>query len=805
MQNNNLIWALALGMTLLPGLAAILAYRRLRLSSHASDDALRRTRALLQCALDTAHAGSWRMDLTRPAPQLELSKYAQRIYGLGANSVTWPAQQWLSHLPVNADATTNASAQEALQCLLAGNSLVYDTTYPFQRPADGRQLWLRDYGQIRRDTAGRPLELLGQVIDITAQKQQDAALYRSTSALQQALEITRSGEWSVDFLKDKESLHLSRQAQAVLGLDLHPNQHYSLQEMRNNRAAAGYPECIAEVARQYEAVHSGAADVFNTVSAWRRPDNGAIVWTQTTAQVRRDAQGRLVELVGVMRDVTQEKEYELQLVRARETVESAVRTQRDFLANMSHELRTPLNAVMGLAVLALKGTKDTTQQQYLKKIRQSAQHLLNALTDILDFSAIQSGKLAMEPTTFHLQGLLDKVLDAVRETAAQKGLALLCRMDPDLGRTLVGDPLRIAQILIHYANNAVKFTDAGDIHITASMRATTDTQVDIRFAVTDTGIGLRQEQISRLFTSFTQADSSSTRRHGGNGLGLAICKKLAEAMGGSVGVHSAYGSGSTFIFDVSLGLASPHPAAPQVQAIRMAPHVAEADPMPGQLRPLWGARLLPFSAPDNAAQVLPALRTIDGLDVDVGLLCANHKPAFYVNMVRKFVSSQAKAIATLRLALQAKDASKAERVARTLKGLSGTLGASSLQSSAGALENALSTRAASDTQRAIAHTEVVLDRLIQSLQSVPGLIARAPQAAQALSDTQRDATRRTLEQIQVLLQQSDAGVLYVWQNHAAALHAMLTNAADIETAIHHFDFDIALQLIENNAKAWATS
>ena len=341
---------------------------------------------------------------------------------------------------------------------------------------------------------------------------------------------------------------------------------------------------------------------------WVTYPDGRRVLLETMVSPLWQEDGQQGGLLGVSRDITDRKEEDDAIRRAKESAEAATRMKSDFLANMSHEIRTPMNAIIGMSHLALKTDLTTRQRDYLTKVQSSGQHLLGIINDILDFSKVEAGMLTIEQADFELDKVLDNVANLIAEKCSSKGLELVFNIASDVPQSLVGDSLRVSQILINYANNAVKYTSRGELVISAQVSERTLDKVLLRFSVRDTGIGLTGEQISRLFQSFSQADSSTTRKYGGTGLGLAISKNLAGLMGGEVGVSSVYGEGSEFWFTVRAGIS---------QASRRA-FLPNPD--------LRGRRVLVVDDNDNARKVLREMletMTFDVSDVSTGAGAVN--------------------------------------------------------------------------------------------------------------------------------------------------------------------------------------
>lgn len=498
--------------------------------------ALKESEKRFELAVEGAEEGVWDMNLE--SGEIYHSPRMNEMLGYSVEELPPDIEAW--------KAIANPEDWEILwvhrQAHLDDSKQEYRVIVRF-RHRDGSWHWIRIQGKASRDSNGQAIRITGTHKDITERRLVEMELSDNRATTVTLINsipdliFYKNLDGTYLFCNNAFCALVGRPASEIIGktdYELFSRQAADFSRVKDNAA-------LSTLTRQSN-------------EEWVDYPNGRRVLLHTLKMPFWGDEGRkLLGILGISRDITERDIVEKAVRHAKDLAEETTKMKSDFLANMSHEIRTPMNAIIGMSHLVLKTDLTLKQRDYLNKIQISGDHLLRIINDILDFSKIEAGKLTIEQTDFEFENVLANLTSLISDKVNDKGLNLVIDIDPQVPKYLKGDPLRLGQILINYINNAVKFTEFGDIFIAVKVLEETESAVCLRFSVRDTGIGLSQEEQIKLFQPFQQADNSISRKYGGTGLGLAISKQLATLMGGGVGVESEIGQGSTFWFTTKLG------------------------------------------------------------------------------------------------------------------------------------------------------------------------------------------------------------------------------------------------------------
>jgi PAS domain S-box-containing protein len=411
------------------------------------------------------------------------------------------------------------------------------------RTKDGSYRWFQLRVRAEQDAQGRPIRLAGSMHDIQKQRLAEESLQQARERFDRAVRGTQDGLWEWDQIT--RTLWFSPRYEAILGFE-----EGGLMRIAQSAEAAVHEEDL-ERFRAAQREHIAGNKPFD-IEVRMRTRSGGYKWVRVHGDAERDVQGQPLRVSGSMQDVSEAREQRDALIHAKEAALAASRAKSDFLANVSHEIRTPMNGIIGMTSLLLDTRLDVGQRDFAETIRASADSLLSVINDILDFSKIEAGRLDIECIEMEPAANAREVAAIMAFQAAARGLELRVEVAPGVPARVMGDPQRIRQCLVNLIGNAVKFTRRGQIIAELSLAGERGDCALVRYEVRDTGIGIEPSVLKTLFQPFVQADSSTTRHFGGTGLGLSIVRRLAEMMGGEVGVESELEKGSRFWFILPL-------------------------------------------------------------------------------------------------------------------------------------------------------------------------------------------------------------------------------------------------------------
>jgi PAS domain S-box-containing protein len=487
-------------------------------------------------ALEGAAIGVW--DWNADSSEAYYSPLWKSIIGYERDEIASTLEEWEKRVhPADLEAT-----QESMRRHIVGDSDDYSNEHRL-RHKDGSYRWILTRGRVvERDENGNPLRMIGTHTDITAQKELAQAKRDVDEQLWSAFEHAANGMALVS--GEGKFLRVNNSFSRITG---YPNEKLlsvTFQEIT-------HPDDLKIDVSYLQQMLRSELKFYELEKRYIHAD-GYYIWVNLSVSMVPNEDGSPKYFIAQIRDISEQKSYEVELKQARERAEAADRAKSSFLAMMSHEIRTPMNAIIGYADLLNESGLEGEQLDYINTITNHGELLLNLINDILDFSKIEAGELTVETRAFDLTDLLLETTNLLRPHANEKSIQLIENYAEDLPEVILGDEYRVRQILINLIGNALKFTESGDVTLEVATDRNADRIDQLVFSVTDTGIGMSEEQISQLFQPFHQADNTMTRRFGGTGLGLAICRRLVEAMGGEINVSGELEKGCTFIFRLPL-------------------------------------------------------------------------------------------------------------------------------------------------------------------------------------------------------------------------------------------------------------
>ena len=484
---------------------------------------------------------------------------AERMLGYWADDVIGHKTPLDFHLPAEVE-ERGRQIQAATGRTLTGFDIL--AWRPAQDGFDAREwTWVRKDGShvpvglvvtAMRDDNGVLVGFLGIAADVTAQRRHSAQLLAARDQLQMAADVAELGIWSWSLLDN--SLQWNDKMFELYGQPLELRDSGLRYEHWRERI---HPDDRHAVQEALDAAVRGERP-YSCTFRIQLPD-GALRYIQAGGYAEREDSGRVVRVMGINRDITAQRELETWLRHAKEQADAASAAKSTFLANMSHEIRTPMNAILGMLHLVQQTGLNARQNDYISKASTAARSLLRLLNDILDYSKIDAGKLELDRHPFALESLMQELAIVLAGNQGEKPVELVFDLDSRLPVRLLGDQLRLQQVVINLASNALKFTEQGEVRVRVQQLGRDGGRCHLRFEVEDTGIGISEDQLQRIFEGFNQAEASTARRFGGSGLGLVISKHLLAMMSSQLQVHSEVGKGSCFSFSLSLSMADARP------------------------------------------------------------------------------------------------------------------------------------------------------------------------------------------------------------------------------------------------------